>query len=136
MGYISIDFCRPSLSIYAILSLCIHHLDQTSTKISDIVSPPGIEAAHTAVDLTTSNAAPISTSDTTIAEYSAYYTLSFEPDIGGVVTTALHAIPRDFIATVYPEIAEAWDRKKTDKSDEALHAKQKIIDCACCFQCM
>jgi hypothetical protein len=102
--------------------------------MNDIFLSPAIESVHTAAGLTTSNTAPKPTPGAIIAEHRTHYIVCFEPDVAGIVTSSPQTMLKDFVAGAYPEIVDAWDKRKRDDWNEALRIKQSITDYACFFR--
>ena len=60
--------------------------------------------------------------------------ICFEPDNAGITTTPPLSARKDFVAANYPDLVQAWNRKRKDDWEEALHMKQRITDYAVFFR--
>jgi hypothetical protein len=103
--------------------------------MADTPSLHAMGNVHAALGLTTSSSSPPTPiPDAILAENSSHYIICFQPDDAGVITTSPHAATKDFLATAYPEIVEAWNRKTKDNWDAALQIEQSMTDYAVFFR--
>ncbi|CAE7176717.1 hypothetical protein PTTW11_06038 [Pyrenophora teres f. teres] len=92
--------------------------------MSELCSLFAVPADQSTVDLPSSPSTVYPLPHVVICEHKTCYRICFHPDIAGVIPTSPKATPKSLLARAYPEIVEAWDRKKIERRKEELRICQ------------